>query len=485
MKLSTVTKAFFAIFFIACTNAYPANPLQVVSVNPKGDLSGMWEANQISVTFNMPVIPLEKQRDYRPDWFVITPAVEGDFQWIGTETISFRPAESLDYATQYRVEIKSSLTAVGGSRLTNDYIWTFATPTPFIQYSYPHSGEESVDIKSHVSLFFNIPVFPSELYQYARFHDDAGRNIAYEINSGADSASTEMQLKPRNDLKIDTRYTVNVSAGLRASEGDLGSKRSWTVHFRTYDVFKFVSLNRGETKRLNPKRSIRIAFTNPVEYAELIKHIRFEPAVTLKETSYSYSQSDLNIYGPYRPDTSYTILISGELTDVFGNKLGRSVKAGFTTRSYDPKFKIPAGESVVEAYGNRKIPVDIVNLRQMRVKVKSVPFDSVDILGSWFSRQRHFSREDVLGKSYHYVEKKNIDIVKNERYVIPVDLTPYLKDGRHGILIAQLDAKETGDSPTPYKLMMTQVTDLGVTAKFSPVSNGIYVTTLKDAAPVA
>ena len=462
--------------------------LKVVSAKPKGELKGIYEGKQITVTFNTPVVELKRIEDFKPDWFSIKPHVAGDFQWIGTKTLSFKPHDNLPVATEFKVMITTALKGLNGSRLKNLYAWTFQTPTPFVSYTYPRNNEKSVDTRVTVNLNFNMAVNPADMYRYLDFYEyrekEKGRKIEFEINSGKPDATNVMNIKPLQELKKDTSYLLVVRPGLPAVEGNLGSQTEWQTTFRTYEEFKFIGINKGEQQSVNPKKSITLNFTNPVEYFKLIKHLKFEPKISLKDYSHSYQQSSINIYGPFLPDTTYNIFISAELTDIFGNKLKNAIEESFKTRSYDAQYDIPRGESIIESYGDLNVPIEVVNLTDIQAKVKVVPFDSIDILGTWFTKKVQFSRKDVLGKRYHKVENIKTQIRKNRLRVVPFNLKKYLPDGKHGILLVQFYGKEDEESAYSYKSMFTQVTNLGITAKFSPVSNAIYVTKLKTGVPV-
>lgn len=476
---------FIVLFSLASLNtaSFSGTSLKVVSVKPKGELKSIEEADQIVVTFNLPMVQLQRIEPVKPDWFIIEPAIDGEFQWLGTQTLSFSPRERFPYATSFKITIKSDVTSLSGERLEHDYDWTFQTPAPFLSYSYPQNNEKSVDTKIMIILNFNIPVLPSKLSQHLElftYHDNKKISIESELNDGETKADYEMRIKPIQELEMAHQYFVVIKKGLPASEGNLGSQREWRLTFHTYGKFEFMGINQGKTETINPNKAITLDFTNPVEYENLVRHVSFQPAIQLQDYGYSYRSSSIHIYGPFLPDTTYEIHISKELSDVFGNKLEKDITATFQTRSYDPRFTIPRGESIIEAYGDHNIPVEMLNLNQLQLKVKVIPLDSVDIIGTWFSQSN--KRLDRLNYRFLSISKQ---VKKNRLRLFPFNLREHLPDGEHGILLIEFSGVEGEELRQQNKRMLTQVTNLGITAKFSPVSNGIYVTKLRDGSPIA
>ncbi len=492
MHTHHLKNTFFVFVFIALVLSgicgYAAENLKVTAVRPNGMLDGIWQADQITVTFNKPVVPLQKIEKISPEWFVMEPEIDGEFQWLGTQTLAFKPAAQLPYATNFKIMIKPGVTAPDGSTLKSAYKWSFQTPVPYVRYTFPHNREKSVDINVTVNINFNIPVPPNALYNYVEIIESAGteqeKSIDYEIITEDAQPTNDVQVKPLAPLEKDTEYIVVVNNGVSAAEGSLGSQRSWRSVFRTYSKFELLNINDGNITKINPKSTIALHFSNTVEYSEVMKHTTFKPALEKRDYDYSYQQTTINIYGPFLPDTTYEIHISGELTDVFGNTLGSDVQQKITTGPYDPVFTIPTDESIIEAYGDKNIPIEVVNLSKLEAKIKFVSFDSLDIFGAKFIRMPKYATSGVVGSFFDEKEILQYKIKRNTRHYFPFNLEKYLPDNEHGVLIMQFHGQLKENNYGAYKLMMTQVTSLGVTAKFSPVSNSIYVTTLKNGAPV-
>ena len=488
MKKYTITSLIFIQILFSVVCLYSASELRVIASSPEGSLYSLYQAEQITVTFDRPMTELGNQVIDAPDWMTIFPAIRGSFEWVGTTTISFRPAEELIYGTEYTVTIKTGLKANDGSALKTGYKFRFSTPVPVVQYSYPYMDEKSVDIKTDFRIYFNIPVSPEAVRRHLQFHSykagKRGLSVDYNIMNESPEPNTEIIIKPKQDLAVGEAYMITIPAGLPAPGGNLTSDADWILKFETYTLFRFTALKLyGDEMTLNPGKSIALEFSNPVEYSKIIKYVSFEPSVSIDDYGESYRNNLIRIYGPFLPETNYAIVISKELTDIFGNKLDREYRDVFRTRSFDPTYRIPLGESIVEAYGNASIPIELVNLGEIDVKVRDITRDSLVAVCTWFNRQSMVSKKEILGNAYDRKAHMTYDVTKNKLTVFPLKASEYMGEKKYGNFLIQFYGKERGEDVYSYKLVLVQVTDLGLTAKFSPVTNGIFVTDLRTGLP--
>ena len=98
----------------------PTGPLEVLRYQPDGPVD---VAPFISITFDQPMVPLATvaQLDARDVPVIVTPALPGRWQWVGTRTLRFEHEpdlfDRLPMATEYRVEIPASTASQTGGTL--------------------------------------------------------------------------------------------------------------------------------------------------------------------------------------------------------------------------------------------------------------------------------------------------------------------------------------------------------------------------------
>ena len=118
---------------------------------PEGDVP---LAPNLSVTFNQPMVALTGLADLAAQDVPVklSPQPAGKWRWIGTKTLAFEPQATeatgtarFPMATKYTVEIPAGTISAGGGTLTKTVTWTFTTPPPQVQASYPNDGPHPLE----------------------------------------------------------------------------------------------------------------------------------------------------------------------------------------------------------------------------------------------------------------------------------------------------------------------------------------------------
>lgn len=67
----------------------------------------------------------------------LTPRPEGTWRWVGTKTVLFEPTTRFPMATEYEVVVPTGMVSRPGKTLDQTVTWSFTTPPPTLQNSYP------------------------------------------------------------------------------------------------------------------------------------------------------------------------------------------------------------------------------------------------------------------------------------------------------------------------------------------------------------
>ncbi len=501
----------FSLASVFAANAQ--NTLQVVTVSPRGTAASPAESQRIVVTFNQPVVALSGLSDQPVTTgpFSITPAITGTFRWLGTSSVEFQPDKPLPLATKFTVTIPAGLKAASGASLAQAYTWSFETARPQVVRTLPEEGAQWLEVNTEIVLRFNQPV-----------HLDAANFIT--ITSGASNTATtnkipftlrrptqeEMQqlgtrvsrrraarrgvasrdtvhedtnpfivIKPTAPLPLGQQIKITVQAGLHATAGPLGMAAPFVLKFSTANVFRFKDWEPKEPAP--PLVNLTFHFTNPVSVADLIKHLRFDPAIMIPEyyNIWDWYQADPNLSFYFPPDTTITFTIGSDLPDQFGNKLGKAVTGKITTTGFPSQMRFTSGPGIVEADGQRRVPIEGMNLSSVDMRMKKMSADEIIPLLSndaIFQNAAAVSQEMPVQRSLLFGRKRNF------WHLRPVELKHALVNDTTGVVFVQIHAPEA--SERQYHSGLYQVTHLGLTGKFSPANNLIFVTRMKDAAPV-
>ena len=472
--------------------------LSILHASPSGQLQTALEADEIVVIFDHPMAALEPlPLKENTDFLKFDPSLSGTYQWLGTRTLSFKPKGRWPWASEFRVSIPAGTVSLDGYSLKKDYSWTFVTARPRLIRHFPEAKQKQQKLETEVLLIFNQPMDPERAREDIAFYgvgpERSEHKVDFEIGPAlpARLADAEMNIPPANclflkpvqKLKPGFAYTVELKAGLPGRDGRLGMEKNEFFNFETFKPFRFVALDQSEGHV--PDEPLLFRFSNSVSYKDFVAKIRFEPQLEIPDyyAEWDLAHPELWLTLPLKPDTAYTAAISSDLNDAFGNRLGQEVKVAFSTASSKPFVRMTTGHGVLEAYGDLTYPLSAVNTTQLQLQAARLNKDAViPVLESekiFWSSERY-----APGGGFFQVDRPlNLNLPKNEQRLVPLNIRE-LSGEPYGFLLVQLDnpAAEKWDR---YPKAFLQVTELGISGKFSPENNVIWVTELRTGKPVA
>ena len=217
----------------------------------------------------------------------------------------------------------------------------------------------------------------------------------------------------------------------------------------------------------------------PVSFDELGTHIRFSPEVNISE-EYSYESSEFSFESGFQPNTKYTMTLSPDLRDKYGNVLGKEGTFEFTTIDYGPYLEMPSGRMISEAYLGTRFPVKIMNVFDAPFKMKAyrTPEDMLEAAKMMAQYEFQVIDPDV-DRDYQP------DLIKNKVAMMPFELGEVLHEGEEtGVIGLDMSYPTCNGEQRNYKSLIF-LSNLSVTAKYSAMNNLFWVTHLKDSSPVA
>ena len=508
-------KLFFAIFFVLFTRAVSFSAIEIIATSPVGRVEGRDAAGSITVTFSKPMVPLEKLPEGNGTGpLQIKPDVKGKFRWLGSSTLSFTPAEPLPLATEFEAFVPEGIKSeISGETLNREHTWRFETLRPDILSSYPREHQDWVELDENIFLVFNQTMEPRNVKEFIKIKEknldgiendvDFTARYAVEKDSitfresyhwytiGHTTKTYVLVLIPNNGLKKDCFYSVELARGLPAKEGTLGLFTGRTIHFGAYKTFVFVRPESWDAQE--PSHDLKFVFTNPVKVADLLNALSIEPKIDFPEYYYrrehfSYCDTGCQccpilLSVRLKPNTTYFVKIKGALTDKYGQVLGKDVQTFFVTTDYDPRMSMPTGIGIVERYMEpARHPIDILNVAKLRLQMAKIAANNIVSFGT--SRFEDHSHPITPPGGYSVDKLWEPKIKKNVKDVYPIELKDVLGASKYGIVYLQVDALRTLADGTQFRQAFLQVTSMGVTGKFSPDGNLIYVSYLKTANPV-
>ena len=484
-------------------------PLRVLRYAPQGEIP---IAPVISITFNQPMVPLGTVGDLaaKDAPVQIEPALPGTWRWLGTRTLTFEydsaQIDRLPKATEYRVSVPAGTKSASSNLLAEAVAWTFSTPAPKIVSSYPASSPQPLD-----------PVF---VIVFDQRIDPLSVLPTLRVNAGGRQAS--IVLADGDDLKRDpaagrmaegapegrwiafraveafapnTSVTVTVGPGTPSAEGPLLTKEAQTFGFSTYAPLAIVQhscswYGEGACPPLSP---FSIQFNNPIDmekYAENM--LRVSPEVP--GLSVDWYSSNVVVSGQTKGQTTYTVTISGQVQDIYGQTLGRDARLTFKVGKAEPTL-FGVGQNFITVDPSLKKPalsVYAINHAKLDVQIYAVePADwpgYITALGNW---NRNDGSAEMPGKLVHDGAMR-LNLPDDTLSQVDIDLSPYLRGGygQFVVVVAPPRALLEDDDARWRRLSQTiiawvQVTQIGLDA-FSDGSQLVaWATDLKDGTPLS
>lgn len=475
-----------------------AADLRVLSVTPKGPTSSAKESASVVVIFDRPMAALEALPEGQgPSLLKIDPPSAGRTRWLGSRTLAFTPDRRLPFASGITVTVPAGTRALDDASLKKDFSWSFETIRPRLVRHFPRSGEKWLKPDTRILLVFNQPVdrgkAQSHLSLIGADNKDREKKFGFRLSHPSVELLKKegleippefgLVIEPRPPLEPAMSYEVRVEKGFLPKEGPLGLEEAQSFSFETYRTFGLASLER--TENLAPDEPLEFQFTNPVAYKDVAAHVHFEPALAVPDYYSSWDQSNdtvwLNL--PFQPETSYSGWLDEDLADEFGNKLGKKAPFSFSTGSYPPSVSLTTGYGIIEAYGEARYPVSVLNTDSVFLQAARVGREA--LIPLLRNPKLFWPNEKYAGPPGFFAVEKEVRLKapRNKRAIVPLDLASLAPD-RFGWLFLQVDPGRPKDEYERFLKVCVQITELGISAKFSPENDIVWVTELKTGLPV-
>jgi hypothetical protein len=469
--------------------------LEVTFVTPEGETV---RPPNIVASFSSPVVSITSiGRNNAHGPLRIAPEVAGSFHWLGTRTVSFVPAKPFPFATEFSVSIDPEVTDIDGNGLAAAKSWTFTTARPAIVSSMPADAAEGVDVQEPILLRFNQPVDPGALAKHlalsAVTEGGQAQRVAVKV-SRPDEKQWAEETTPRDyaalvvpgaRLPLGASMELSIDASFTGAEGALPAGKALTLAFTTYSTLAVEKV--GCAEGCDPAAAITVELNNSVIPKDAVAGITIEPAVTLVNDA-EWSSSWLELYGDFTPRTTYTVTLPADLTDIYGMRLGKSYQFTYATGDFAPSISLVTGNGVLEAKGPAEVAVTTRNVHTIKARyARLAPAEIVPLIGKDI-----LSSNDKAMAMLSWAAEQDVAVgaKPNSVAIKPLTLAPGLADAKTGVVFLDVWSPEVfyehkdGKEYTHFGALI-QVTDIGITGKFSDDGVLVWTTSLSTGKPIA
>lgn len=480
--------------------AVKAGPLTVLRHSPDGEVP---IAADFSITFSQPMVAVTSRGELAAAEVPVkmSPQPPGQWVWVGTKTLVFRPTGRFPMATEYMVTVPPGTVAANGARLAGDVAAIkFATPPPALVLASPR--DTTTTRTPSIFLAFDQRVDPAAVLPSIRVQAAGAEAAELRVVPEAEAvkheelrgliAGTEpgrwLVVRPTAPLPGDAAITVELAAGLRSAEGPRPTTKPEVFTFSTFGPLRLVKSMCGwEGSDCPPGMPFRFEFSNPLDAKKFKKEwVRVEPAIP--GMTIAAHGNEIHIQGRTKARTTYTVTVDAALRDEYRQTLGKVVA---------DKFKVgPAPDSlsaevhtttVLDPASAGKLSVFTTGHRSLKVRVHAVTLADWDAYVAFMRARNERQGYSGLPPGKPVV----VDTVKvagdpDELTETRIDLGTALQGGLgHAIVI--VEPTKAPKEPWQRQQVVTwaQATRIGLDAYVDGEKLVAFATSLADGKPLA
>ncbi|MCO5198691.1 MAG: Ig-like domain-containing protein [Anaerolineae bacterium] len=456
--------------------------LDVSQVIPADSTEDVQADGAITVMFNRPVVPLvtTAQQDDLPQPLTIEPDTAGSGEWISTSIYRFVPDNGFDGGTEYSVTVNAGLEDVVGSVLAEDHVTTFTTAPPSV-VKFEHDGDPSqLDPTQPISITFNMPMDRTTTEAAVTMTPSAEYTVTWR------DGDRVMMLIPDPSFALETTYRIDVDDSATSASGATLA-RSANARMTTYPypgVDETYPRNRETGASWN---GINITFVSPMNGDTLENSITISPEPLDGYRIDFWPESQFMFINTLlERNTTYEVTLSGDVEDIYGNKMGEDYMWSFTTADYEPLATFNLPPNVSQLSTSFPSIVDVVYRRVSGFDVSLYDFDGAipaNLLGQPYQvNDPDVAPTDPIGEwSY------SVSSIEDELGSQSIELAT---DGGvlpTGVYLLDIDAPELGENAYywqyPRNLLIVADTNLVVKETFNHVH--VWATDLESGEPSA
>lgn len=210
---------------------FTTQPPEVVFTEPNDGQTLVPIENAIKITFNQPIDDASARERFKLDaGGLFGGNIPGQFEVL-SNTLTFTPAERLEFDATYQVTIDAGVTnAAGGSGMRQPYSFRFTTvPLPRIVETRPADGDNNASPYTDFTILFNAPINPATVMPHVEMTPPLPVTPTLVYTSYSpwnNSFSFSFGAKPSSE------YSVRISPGIEDPYGNQTSE-NLLVRFRT------------------------------------------------------------------------------------------------------------------------------------------------------------------------------------------------------------------------------------------------------------
>ncbi|MCY3658468.1 MAG: Ig-like domain-containing protein [Caldilineaceae bacterium] len=397
----------------------------------------------LSLTFSHPMVPISSQAVVADQDLPVelTPQPEGEWMWLGTQTLLFQPKGRMPGATRYTVRVPDTVTDVTGTQLESEFVWEFETePLKLLEVWPNDNARDPGRLDTPIVLGFNQAINAVELAPFLNVLA-GGRELEFTVlrphlHALPDGARRLLEhypdnrtlvLQPRQPLPAGTTVTVALQTLAPSAEGPLPTTQIQRSSFGTRGEFRL-----GEVYcSCRPGEPFHVWFNHELDAQSVAADlIQVDPPLPGGVVEAGWGS--MTISGQTRANTTYTLTFLPGLRDTFGQTLSKPQTARVHVGEQERFLYSPQVMEVLPPHTGGQFQIISANVPRVRLLGYRVePADWPQFLAAreflWESpgaADRLLDREPIIDQTLR------LETSAEGLTITMLDLQPWLRDGK-------------------------------------------------------
>jgi len=430
---------------------HTAESLQLSQAIPKTGTDDVNPSSAIVAAFNQPIVPLGADPASLEPAFTLQPQASGEGKWLNTSTYIFYPSPPLSGGSEYEVILNEGLTSLMGTTLDMVPTWNFRAASPKL-IKFEPDAEKPVPIDAEFTLTFNQPMNTQSVQDNFALLAPDGDKV--DVKVSWDDSESVFTFKVLADLKRNMNYIVSLPAKTEAKGGTpLGTDISVAVI--TYPDLYVVNTTPARNGVIKPVYSgVSIQLSAPLMDEDLSKYVVIEPEPEEHYISYSEFEGVLHISARFDPNTEYTVTLLPQLTDKWGDELGKPFELPFKTSSLSPDIMIFTASSTMFVTPEQPaVAAQVTN-------IFNLPLSRGSVSTSDFVRMFSDNGYDFM-KTYTSADQitwsQQLDIPRDQTQKIKIYLAPEGISLKPGLYYLRINLDQENINQLPYLFVVSNI----------------------------
>lgn len=438
----------------------------------------------VDILFDRPLGEGKVDQIIDPPPATIEPALGGSWKWKDTNALRFQPSGGFPVASEYRMDLIPERLLQEGQVFSGETEVVVRTDQ-FLVEGVDVVEEPALEGKGKVvfrgEIRFNYPVNPEVLAPKIRLEDPrAPKPVAVTLETSWQNPVIGFRTEAVQKEKDERTVRLVLGADLTPANGNapLGEEfvREIPLGSSTRLAVRGVQAMPGLQES-----SIAVTFSSPVSAALAEPYLKLSPQARVR---LSAERNVLTVTGNLQPGSSYKLTIGQGMPAADDAVLPEEYSADVQLPDLEPSVGYQSQGMFLSVSGNHTVNLESVNLPRVRMAIDRVYRNNLFFLfqyGGFFNEEYGYFG-DVEHAFGDRLKEVNLDLGgrRNQRKVTPLTLDRWIDPDQPGLYRVSVGKPDDWQAAQRWLLL----TDLGVVAKKGPGEILVWVSSIRDLAPV-